>query len=260
GALCFLDHFGPVDVVTGAGMRVGPHPHIGLQTVSWLLQGEILHRDSLGYVQHIRPGQLNLMTAGRGIAHSEESPAGRPSGLHGAQLWIALPEPQRHCDPAFDHYADLPLMTHDGLRITLLAGEALGERSPAKIHSPLVGLDLAADGPVTVTLPLRAEFEYGALVLEGEVGVGGEALAPGTLLYLDRGRSVLPLRTTGAARMLLLGGEPFAEDILMWWNFVGRSKDEIVQVTRDWNAGRHFGEVRGYDGARLVAPLPPWTT
>ena len=247
-------------MATGPGMRVGPHPHIGLQTVSWLLEGEILHRDSLGNVQNIRPGQLNLMTAGRAISHSEESPASRPPLLHGVQLWVALPESQRHCEPMFAHHPVLPVIERGSLHMTLLVGEAEGKRSPAQMYTPIVGLDIHATAAIQAVLPLRADFEYGVLVLEGDARLGEEHLQPGTLLYLPPGRTQLSLETTAAARILLLGGEPFAEGILMWWNFVGRSKDEIVQVSRDWNAGRRFGEVHGYDGARLVAPMPPWAS
>lgn len=178
GAWCFLDHFGPSDVTQGPGMRVGPHPHIGLQTVTWLLEGEILHRDSLGSVQSIRPGQLNLMTSGRGISHSEESPAPRPSRLHGAQFWVALPEGARHGEPAFEHHAQLPCTEHQGLQVTVLLGEAFGLRSPGTVYSPLVGMDVRARGPITATLPLRREWEYGFLVLQGAAELDTEALAP----------------------------------------------------------------------------------
>ncbi len=259
GAWCFLDHFGPIDVATGAGLRVGPHPHIGLQTVTWLREGEILHRDSLGFVQPIRPGQLNLMTSGRGISHSEESPTQRPPRLHGAQLWIALPENARHVAPDFEHHPTLPTIDHGGLRVTVIAGAALGQRSPARVHTPLVGLELCAAGAVDTVLPADPAFEYGALVLEGEVDVAGERLAPGTLLYLGCGRDVLPIRTTAPAALMLIGGQPLAETALMWWNFVARTQAELSAATRDWNAGApYLGEVRGYDGAPLRAPTPPW--
>jgi len=257
GAWCFLDHFGPVDVSGGDGLRVGPHPHIGLQTVTWPLQGEILHRDTLGCTQLIRPGQLNVMTAGRGIAHSEESPAERPSALHGAQLWIALPDADRHCEPAFDHHPQLPVMQRDGATITLLAGEALGECSPAKIYSSLVGIDLALPAAAATVLPVQPEFEYGVIVLEGEVSIENEMLAIGTLLYLGCGRSTLKLHASAAARVLLVGGVPFGEEVLLWWNFVARTKAEISAAQADWEAD-HFGEVRGYPGERLPAPPLPW--
>ena len=259
GAWCFLDHFGPADVSSGSGLRVGPHPHIGLQTVSWLLEGEVLHRDSLGYVQTIRPGQLNLMTAGRGISHSEESPTERPSRLHGAQLWIALPDSARHGEPAFEHHARLPVIVRDGLRITVLLGEALGERSPGRVFTPLVGLELRTERDIDSLLPVNPSFEYGALVLEGGAEIAGEQIAPGTLLYLGCGREDLRLRTAGPACVLLVGGEPFREPLQLWWNFVGRSKDELAKAGSDWNASAaYFGAVKGYAGDRLSAPPPPW--
>jgi redox-sensitive bicupin YhaK (pirin superfamily) len=259
GAWCFLDHFGPVDVSAGDGLRVGPHPHIGLQTVTWPLAGEILHRDSLDYVQSIRPGQLNLMTAGRGISHSEESPVERRAGLHGAQLWIALPDAERNREPAFDHYPGLPVVKRDGLTVTVLLGEALGERSPGRIFSPLVGLDLAAAGDSAASVPLEPTFEYGALVLQGEALIEGEALAIGTFLYLGCGRTALRMRTDAASRVLLVGGAPFGEEVLLWWNFVARSRAEITTARNEWEAGQRFGEVRGYPGPRLAAPQLPWT-
>jgi len=203
-------------------------------------QGEILHRDTLGYAQVIRPGQLNVMTAGRGIAHSEESPTARPPGLHGAQLWIALPEADRHCEPAFDHHPQLPVLVRDRVTITLLAGEALGERSPARIYTPL-----------------RPDFEHGVLVLEGSVSIENEPLAIGHFLYLGCGRDKLTLSAVAATRVLLLGGMPFAEEVLLWWNFVARSKTEINAARADWENNR-FGEVRGYPGTRIPAPPLPW--
>ncbi|AXQ31675.1 pirin family protein [Solimonas sp. K1W22B-7] len=259
GAWCFLDHFGPADVSSGRGMRVGPHPHIGLQTVTWLLEGEILHRDSLGSLCPIRPGQLNLMTSGRGISHSEESPVPRPAGMHGAQFWIALPESRRHGNPAFAHHPQLPQARHEGFAVTVLAGTALGERSPAEIHTPLVGMELRSSDAAQTQFPLDPGFEYAALVLQGSVTVEEETMLPGTLLYLGQGRDRLRLRCDAAAVMLLIGGEPMHEAPMLWWNFVGRTKEELTQACRDWNAeAEYFGKVVGYDGARLVAPLPPW--
>jgi redox-sensitive bicupin YhaK (pirin superfamily) len=259
GAWCFLDHFGPVDVSRSQGMRVGPHPHTGLQTFTWPLAGEMLHRDSLGYEQIIRPGQVNLMTAGHGISHSEESPMPHSPLLHGAQLWIALPEAQRDCEPAFEHYPNLPLMQREGFRLTLLAGEALGERSPVRVHTPMIGMDLRCSSAAAMSLPLRPDFEYGVLVLDGAAQVNGEALAPGALLDLGSGIANLSVKADAACCLLLIGGAPFGEDVLLWWNFVGRSKQELTQFTREWNAGHaRFGEVHGYDGARLTAPETPW--
>jgi len=259
GAWCFLDHFGPLDATRGDGLRVGPHPHTALQTFTWPLAGEILHRDSLGFEQLIRPGQVNLMTAGRGISHSEESPRERSAQLHGAQLWIALPEAERQRDPAFEHYAQLPIIERGGFRITLLTGDALGERAPTRVFSPLLALDVASREEAATVLPLRSDFEFGALALEGEASIAGQALAVGQLLYLGCGRESLEVRSAAPARLLLIGGAPFGEEILMWWNFVGRSRPELERAVADWNAGdARFGTVRGYPGERLTAPLPPW--
>jgi quercetin 2,3-dioxygenase len=259
GAWCFLDHFGPIDIRNGDGLRVGPHPHTGLQTFTWPISGEILHRDNLGYEQLIRPGQVNLMTAGRGISHSEESPRERSPVLQGAQLWIALPDGQRNIAPAFEHYAEIPADTRSGFKLTVMAGDFDGLRSPVKLHSPLVGIELLSTGKAAIELPLRRDFEYGVLVLEGTVDFCGERAIPGELLYLPPGHDAAWLVTDAASRTLLIGGTPFTDGLLMWWNFIGRSKAEIEQYTRDWNAGAEiFGEVRGYPGARLTAPPPPW--
>lgn len=259
GPWCFLDHFGPVEVSTGKGMRVGPHPHIGLQTVTWLYEGEILHRDSLGSLQVIRPGQLNLMTCGLGISHSEESPLPRSPRMHGLQFWIALPDQASQVAPAFEHHAELPVLMHAGLRCTVLVGEALGARSPARMHSPVMGLDLEIRAATSAQLPLDAGFEHAALVSEGEVLIEGQALQAGALLHLGGGRNSIELRSVGPARVALIGGQAFAEPILMWWNFVARSKAALSAACREWNAGEaKFGEVVGYDGARLKAPIPPW--
>jgi redox-sensitive bicupin YhaK (pirin superfamily) len=254
GAWCFLDHAGPADYAAGRGVNVGPHPHIGLQTFSWMIEGEILHRDSLGYDQWIRPGQVNLMTAGRGIAHSEESPADQPGRVQLAQLWIALPTQEANRDPAFEHYPQLPAFDRGGFWTTLLAGECSGERSPARVHSPLIGLDLATPGDARIDLPLRGDFEHAVMVLEGAAEVDGAWLEPGTLHYVGPGRERLPLAARAAARLIVIGGEPMKEDIIIWWNFVARTPAEIEQATRDWNEGRRFGEVRGARNARLVAP------
>ncbi len=264
GAWCFLDHAGPVDYAAGHGLSVGPHPHIGLQTFTWMIEGEVLHQDSLGNEQWIRPGQVNLMSAGSGIAHAENSAADRSGRLQAAQLWIALPEAQRHGAPEFRHYPELPALDSGGFRITVLVGDMLGRESPVAIHSPLLGLDLACGGAAETVLPLDPLFEHAVLVLEGEAEVAGEAIQPGTLLYLGTGRETLPLaaRTTGAdantntapTRLLLIGGTPFEEEILLWWNFVARTPEEIAAATKDWNEGRRFPDVPGATGKRLVAP------
>jgi redox-sensitive bicupin YhaK (pirin superfamily) len=244
GAWCFVDAYGP-EVAT---MRVPPHPHTGLQTVSWLLAGEVLHRDSLGSLQQVRPGQLSLMTAGRGISHAEES---AESLLHGVQLWVALPEADRQTGPAFEHHASLPVLAGPDFAATVIMGTLGGATSPATAHTPLVGAELAVDGDAEV--PLDPRFEHGVLLLGGEV----EPLTHGPLLYLPPGRT--GLRLNGSGRVLLIGGEPFEEEIVMWWNFVGRSHDEIAAFRKEWMEGEGFGEVEGFDGDPLPAPILPGT-
>ncbi|GHD65808.1 pirin family protein [Jeongeupia chitinilytica] len=258
GAWCFLDHFGPVDIGAGKGMRVGPHPHIGLQTFSWLLEGEVYHRDSLGFEQLIRPGQVNLMTAGHGISHSEESPPNHSAIMHGAQLWIALPDEQFERPPAFEHYPSLPEFDDGGYRVTVLAGEFMGHVSPARVYTPLLGLDLNAASAAATTLPLRRDFEYGAIVLVGEARLNGETLVPGECLYFGCGHDALQVETDAATRILIVGGEPFKSERILYWNFVGRNGADIREATDEWNAGdARFGEVHGYDGDRLPAPAVP---
>jgi redox-sensitive bicupin YhaK (pirin superfamily) len=254
GAWCFLDHAGPADYQPGQGLSIGPHPHIGLQTFTWMIEGEVLHRDSLGCEQLIRPGQVNLMTAGHGISHSEESPVGRAGRFHAAQLWIALPDAERHREPDFRHYPELPVITHGGFNITVLAGECDGERSPAKVYAPLIGLDLATRGPAQTTLPLDPAFEHAALTLAGAMSLNGELLEPGTLLYLATGPASLELSSSAAARILLIGGAPFGEEILLWWNFVARTPAEMEIARRDWIEGERFGKVHGARGRPLIAP------
>jgi len=259
GAWCFLDHYGPDEVGRGPGMQVPPHPHIGLQTVSWLFQGLVLHRDSLGSRQLIRPGELNLMTAGRGITNSEESAAGRPPLLHGLQLWIALPESQRHSEPRFAHHASLPVVREGAASVTVVIGEYRGERSPAEVFSPLAGLEVAVPGGDDFVLPVQEDFEYGVMAVDGSAVVDGALIGPGLLAHLPAGRSQLRLSPEGGrrlARFFVVGGVPFGERLLMWWNFVARTGEEIARVREDWAAGR-FAEVHGYPGAPLTAPPLP---
>jgi quercetin 2,3-dioxygenase len=265
GAWCFLDHYGPDDVAAGPGMQVPPHPHTGLQTASWLFDGLVLHRDSLGSEELIRPGELNLMTSGRAIAHSEESPEQRPPLLHGVQLWIALPEERRFGDPGFAHHADLPAFTSaDGARVTVVAGEYRGERSPAEVYTPLVGLEVALPEGGTVTLPATEGFEYGVMAADGPASVACPAVtdAPaqigvGTLAHLPAGVPSVTLTSAGPGRLFVVGGVPLRERLVMWWNFVGRSHEEIVAARDAWSRGE-FGEVPGYAGDPLAAPpLPP---
>ena len=258
GAWCFLDAYGPHDITGSEGMRVGPHPHTGLQTVTWLVAGEVLHRDSLGNVQEIRPGQLNLMTAGHGISHAELTPATHTPILHGVQLWVALPREARDMPPVFAHHDDLPVVTANGVTTTVLMGTFAGVTSPATCHTPLVGAEITLPDSAESTLSLRPDFEYALLALDGAPTIEDATLKPGPLLYLGSGRDAVRVATGSASRLLLLGGEPFEERLVMWWNFVGRDHDEIVQMRADWaDRTPRFGEVHGYDGSPLPAPPMP---
>ncbi|MFI6106297.1 pirin family protein [Streptomyces sp. NPDC051310] len=258
GAWAFVDHYGPDDIADEPGMQVPPHPHMGLQTVSWLHDGEVLHRDSTGSLQTIRPRELGLMTSGRAISHSEESPRPHARYLHGAQLWVALPGAHRHVEPHFQHHAALPSVTGPGLTATVILGELDGARSPGTTYSPLIGADLALTRGAETRLPLEPDFEYAVLSMSGEAHVDGVPVLPGSMLYLGCGRTGLPLRAESDAGLMLLGGEPFEEEIVMWWNFVGRSHEEIEQARDDWMNSTRFGQVEGYAGGRLPAPeLPP---
>jgi redox-sensitive bicupin YhaK (pirin superfamily) len=258
GAWCFVDYYGPDDISGTRGMQLPPHPHIGLQTVSWLVEGEVLHRDSLSSTQLVRPGQLNLMTAGHGISHSEESPPEHSPLLHGVQLWTALPEADRNVDPQFDHHPDLPTLSDRDVNVTVIMGELGAVTSPARCHSPLVGAEAVLRPGADTLLPLQSDWEYGALAMAGTVVVDGVALTPGPLLYLGSGRADLRLQAQGQGRVLLIGGEPFEERIVMWWNFVGRDHDEIVEARESWMNGEpRFGSVLGYSGDPLPAPAMP---
>lgn len=255
GAWCFFDHYGPEDITATDGMQVPPHPHTGLQTVSWLLEGAVRHRDSLGNDALIAPGQLALMTAGRGIAHSEQSPVPHPALLQVAQLWVALPDGVRDGAARFEHHLALPVASSDGVDVRVVIGEFDGLRSPGRVHTPLVGLDVQVHGDTS--LPLERDFEYAAASLDGAVAVDGVRLDVGSLLYLGAGRASLPV--SGSGRLMVLGGEPFDERIVMWWNLVGRSHDEIAAYRSEWDArADRFADVPGWDRARTPAPpLPP---
>lgn len=253
GAWCFVDHYGPMSVDGRAGMQVPPHPHIGLQAVTWLFAGNVLHRDSLGTEQMIRPGQLNLMTAGRGIAHAEESPDEHDPDLHGVQLWVALPDADRHVAPGFEHHASLPGTELGGLAVTVFAGGLADERSSAMVFSPIVGAELTAARHATARFPLESGFEHVIFAVSGSATVEGQDLEPGRLLYLREGREQTALAAAEGSRLILLGGEPLGEPLVMWWNFVARTPEEIAVAAADWRAGR-FGEVGGYQGEPLAAP------
>jgi redox-sensitive bicupin YhaK (pirin superfamily) len=256
GAWCFVDHLGPTTVSAARPVEIGPHPHIGLATVTWLVSGRLVHRDSLGSGQVLRPGELNLMTAGNGVSHAEMSEDGRGE-LHGVQLWVAQPEHTRHGPPAFAHHTGLPVLGFGPVEATVLLGELDGETSPARTDTPLVGADLALRGGDGV-VPLRRDFEYAVVVLAGTVRLGERTLTAGRLGYLGAGREELALGGDGGARALLLGGEPFTDRLVMWWNFVARSRAEIDAAHADWQAGAdRFGTVTTA-APRIPAPRPVW--
>ncbi|CAM5291748.1 pirin family protein [Streptomyces tanashiensis] len=258
GAWCFADHYGPDDVAESGGMDVAPHPHIGLQTVSWLFSGEIEHRDSLGSHAYVRPGELNLMTGGHGISHTEVSTA-RTTVLHGVQLWVALPGEHRDTARDFQHYAPGTVRV-DGADVRVFLGSLAGSTSPVRTFTPLLGAELLVDPGATVTLRTDPAFEHGLLVDTGELRLAGTLLRPAELGYAGTGAETLTLtnESDAPARAVLLGGTPFEEEIVMWWNFIGRSHEEIAEAREEWEkASDRFGSVEGYPGDRLPAPALP---
>ncbi|AKK11642.1 pirin family protein [Corynebacterium uterequi] len=266
GAWCFVDHYGPDDVSTTGGMDVAPHPHTGLQTVSWLFDGAITHHDSGDNHAVVLPGEVNLMTAGAGICHSEVSTQATTS-LHGVQLWTALPDHARHGQRRFDHFRPTPHL-FDGGQALVFIGELLGERSPIPTFTPLVGAEIRLDAGAALTIDVDPTFEHGVLVDTGSIELCGTVVAPRELGYTGIGETHLQLRNTGdhPALLLLIGGEPFGEEIVMWWNFLGRSHEEIAQFREDWQQhSDRFGVTHGYIGhdpeglPRLPAPRFPIT-
>ncbi|WP_159323668.1 pirin family protein [Streptomyces tendae] len=261
GAWCFADHYGPDEVSESGGMNVAPHPHIGLQTVSWLFSGVIEHRDSLGSHAYVRPGEVNLMTGGRGISHSEVSTPDT-TVLHGVQLWVALPAEHRDTAPDFQHHVPAPVAL-DGGEVRVFLGSLAGDTSPVDTFTPLLGAEVILVPGAAVTLDVDPGFEHGVLVDTGDVRVDGTAVRPAGLAYAAAGRHTLTLtnESSGTARALLLGGPPFDEELVMWWNFVGRTHDEIAAARTDWeNESERFGRVEGYPGDRLPAPVLPNAT
>lgn len=255
GPWCFEDHMGPTQVTPTAGLDVGPHPHIGLQTVTWLTEGEVLHKDSLGSEQLIKPGQVNLMTAGRGVVHSEEATGSYFGRLQGVQLWVAQPELTRSGEPAFEHHAELPRYEFDNSIATLITGHLQGQSSPSRQDWPAVGIEGVLRSGRT-TWPLDPNFEHGLIAIEGEVRIGRHILAPGQFAYLPVGRDELPIDAEDSATILLVGGQPFAEQVLIWWNLVARTTDEIDVAYHEWRDGQ-FGHVNTALAA-MPTPIPPW--
>ncbi|MGO1167681.1 MAG: pirin family protein [Janibacter sp.] len=234
GAWCFLDHYGPDDVAATGGMHVPRHPHTSLATVSWLFTGEIEHRDSTGAHARVRPGELNLMTAGRGVSHSEISTP-QTSILHGVQLWFALPEHARDDAPSFVHHVPEPMYVPGGIARVFL-GSLLGVDSPVATPTPLLGAELLLDADAETVLEVPAGHEHAVLLDDGDVTVDGQALETAEVGYRSPGATRITLRSATGARLLVIGGEPLGEPIVMWWNFVGRSHDDIVAAREQWMA------------------------
>jgi redox-sensitive bicupin YhaK (pirin superfamily) len=253
GPWCFLDRYGPMSFTSEKPMDVIPHPHIGIQTVSWLLDGELLHKDSLGYEALMRAGQVNVMTSGRGIVHSEETPRINTGRLRGVQLWVALPEQYRNMSPLFDHHAVVPEVEIAGGSALVFAGSLRGEVAPARTYSDIAGMEIRIHENGESSLPVDPEFEHAILVLDEAVQSEGRVLEPDALHYFGEGRSSLSFNCEKDARLLLIGGRPFRESILMWWNFVARTPEEIKAARDGWEGGS-FGDVKGYPSARAEAP------
>jgi redox-sensitive bicupin YhaK (pirin superfamily) len=252
GAWVFLDHFGPTPQVEG--MTVAAHPHTGLQTVTWLFDGAVDHRDSLGTAQTITPGALNLMTAGRAVAHSEKSLPG-PTSLHAVQLWLALPDSVRHMQPTFEHVDEIPIVEFGATSAHVFIGRLGDAHSPATVFSPLVGAELQIAGDSVI--PLVESWEHGVLAVDGDITVNGEAVPKDSLYVLDTGHHQLSVG--GHGRAILIGGAPFTEQIVMWWNFIGRSTDEIVAMREAWNL-QTYPQFADHVGGWIPAPEMPNVT
>jgi redox-sensitive bicupin YhaK (pirin superfamily) len=256
GPWCFVDLMRPPDVLNPDPMEIGPHPHIGLATVTWLFGGEAEHSDSLGTTQLIRPGELNLMSAGHGIAHAEQ---GMGSNLHGAQMWLAQPEGTRHGASAFEHHGELPRIDLANAEATVIMGSYHESSSPARADTDTLGLDLQLRRG-RVELQIRPDYEHAVVPIDQPLLAGGTIVEPGWLGLVPIGQTSLMVETRAdRARMLLLGGEPLGERVQMWWNFVARTRDEITAAWRAWDAGdlARFGRVPS-KLARIDAPVPPW--
>lgn len=261
GPFIFLDHFGPIVFRAGAGPQVRPHPHIGLSTLSYLLEGEMVHRDSAGNVETIRPGDVNWMTAGRGIVHSERSPANiRSQGgtIFGQQIWVALPKALEEIEPGFSHHAEgsLPTLDADGVSLTVVAGEGFGKRSPVPVLSELMYLDAVIEPGARLQVPAQ-HIERAAFIVSGEIEVVGQtgSFGEGQFVVFKPGAEIV-LGAHSGAHLMLVGGEPLTEPRHVYWNFVSSSKDRIEQAKDDWRHGR-FPQIVG---ETEFIPLPPDTS
>ncbi|HWI31399.1 MAG TPA: pirin family protein [Microbacterium sp.] len=265
GAWCFLDRFGP----QRTRMRVEPHPHIGLQTVTWPFVGEVRHRDSVGSDVVVRRGVLNLMTSGLGISHSEYSVGDDEVALDALQLWVALPDDRRFGGPEFERHDDLPEVAiaaeeGDAAWAIVVMGEFADAVSPATAYTPIVGAEVRIAPGSRVRLPLRPDWEYALVAIDGDLTADASAeasvvtLERGRLVYLGIARESIEVASASGASIFMLGGEPFPDDIVMWWNFVGRDHDEIVEARQAWESGSsRFGHVVDHGDERIPAPPLP---
>lgn len=254
GPWCFVDRFGPAVFSERPPMDIAPHPHIGLQTVTWLLAGEVRHDDSLGCEAVVTPGGVNVMTAGRGIAHAERTPVRNSGILSGVQLWAALPDDQRTIAPAFESLTEVPILERTGGVIQVFSGALEDAASPARHYSGILGAEVSVHPRQQLAFELRPHYEYALMLLEGDCAFEGHPLQERRLYILGMGRSAAEVSSRDGGRVLLIGGKPFGEPILMWWNFVARTREEIAAARDDWMAHRRFGEVLAYPGPRLEAP------
>ena len=260
GAFCFVDYFGPTDQTEA--MVVAAHPHTGLQTVTWLFEGEVEHRDSIGSVQVIKPGQLNLMTAGKGISHSELSKKTQ-GRLHGIQLWVALEDKDRFTSPSFEHVNENQELAKEGMKLKVFMGELMGISSPAKLYSKLVAAEIELQ-PGEHVLDVNPEFEHGLLLVEGDYESEGEKVQEAELVYFETGQSKIKISVKTKTKLVLIGGEPFKEQLVMWWNFIARSHAEIEQMRAMWNddgnrqtGSDYFGVFEDEVGSWIPAPEMP---
>lgn len=255
GAWCFVDLLGPMDAVDPDPLEVGPHPHIGLSTVTWLTEGEALHSDSLGTEQPIRPGQVNLMTAGHGISHAEL--AAEPP-FRGVQLWLAQPEATRHGPSRFEHHNELPQLDLGSGQALVFVGALPGAAAPVSTDAEVVAADLGLRRGTTV-VPTDVRFEHAVVPMDGRIKVGDQIVEPGWIGLVPAGVEELPLEVEhDDARALLVGGVPLGERIQMWWNFVARDRDELTAAYLDWaQRTDRFGAVPS-ELERIEAPVPPW--
>ena len=254
GPWCFLDRFGPMTFTNPAPMDIGAHPHIGLQTVTWLLDGELVHNDSHGHEALLRPHGVNVMTSGAGIAHAERTPAMNSGRMNGAQLWVALPDQERQRSASFQHVEEVPVLEQPGGIVQVFAGALAGLDSPAAHYSEILGGEVQVHARSTITVPLNARYEHAVILMSGDCSFQGQPLQERALYYLGANRSDASFVSRSGGRLLLIGGPPFAETILMWWNFVARTPGEIAAARTDWQERRRFDDVMGYDGPRLAAP------